>query len=112
VEATEVIMIATHQLVLQFSGDAVSDLDALVAIENLLIEALQESADVDGHDIGTGESNIFIHATNPALIFQKIQPVLIQTGVLSSATVAYRLLDGGNYTVLWPKGSTKPFKIV
>ena len=105
-------MNATHQLVLQFQGDTLSDLDALIAVEDMLTKLLQGYANVDGHDIGSGGSNIFIHTTNPTNTFQRIQPALIRAGIFRSVTVAYRLLDKGKYTVLWPEDSVKPFKII
>ena len=49
-----------HQLVLQFRGDSLADCDAMVALEHELREELGNSADVDGHDVGSGETNIFI----------------------------------------------------
>ena len=40
-----------YQLVLQFRGDSLEDLDSTVALENELIEEFGDSADVDGHDV-------------------------------------------------------------
>ena len=48
-----------YQLVLQFAPKALPDYDALVALERQLTGQLGESA-VDGHDMGSGEANIFI----------------------------------------------------
>jgi len=54
-----------YQVVLQFRGDSPEDLDATVAMEDDLIEELGDSADVDGHDVGSGETNIFRGMTSP-----------------------------------------------
>ena len=59
-----------HQLVLQFNGDSFEDYDAMLALEDELIEALGDTADIDGHDIGAGETNIFIFTSAPEQTFQ------------------------------------------
>ena len=43
--------------------------DALVAIEDALIEGLGDHADVDGHDVGAGQMNIFIWTDDPTATF-------------------------------------------
>ena len=60
-----------YQLVLQFAAGTLSDYDALVAMEDQLIELLGESA-VDGHDMGSGEANIFIHTSDPQNTFRQL----------------------------------------
>jgi hypothetical protein len=49
-----------YQLVLQFQAESVQEFDELVVLENLLVETLPLQAEVDGHDFGSGEFNIFI----------------------------------------------------
>jgi hypothetical protein len=58
-----------YQLVLQFRGDSLADCDQMVALEDRLIEELGRSAKKDGHDCGSGETNIFIFTTDPAATF-------------------------------------------
>jgi hypothetical protein len=101
-----------YQLVLQFPGDALSDFDAMVALEDALIEDLGHSADVDGHDCGSGETNIFIFTPKPELTFATVRQRLEQEGRLSSVIAAYRPADGEHYTVIWPVGAAHDFKIV
>jgi len=60
-----------YQLVLQFRGDSLADYDAMVALENELIDELGDPADVDAHDVGSGEVNIFIIRTDPARTFRQ-----------------------------------------
>ena len=100
-----------YQLVLQFRGDSLEDLDATVALEDELIEELGELADVDGHDVGSGETNIFILTTEPVKTFQRIKPVLERRKQLQAVTAAYRHVDGEQYDVIWPKGSGKKFSV-
>jgi hypothetical protein len=92
-----------YQLVLQFQGDLVDDYDKLIALEEQLIEELGESAEVDGHDFGSGEFNIFIFTTNPADIFLNLKPILTRAKVLEALIAAYRPVEGEDYTVIFPK---------
>ncbi|HWF20445.1 MAG TPA: ABC transporter [Verrucomicrobiae bacterium] len=66
-------MATKYQLVLQFQGDTLTDYDAMIKLENLLIKKLGHSAKVDGHDCGSGETNIFIFTFDPALTFLQSQ---------------------------------------
>jgi hypothetical protein len=111
VEPFEAFAAMDYQLILQFRGDSIEDYDATVALEEELIERLGDSADVDGHDCGSGETNIFIITMNPAATFRKITPVLKKAKRLDSCTVAYRKIDGEQYTVIWPEGSKKKFTV-
>jgi hypothetical protein len=99
-----------YQLVLQFPGDSRRDVDVLVAVEDLLIKELASEHSVDGHDIGSGQMNIFIHSENPEVAFSKVRQV-IPPGVLAVLRVAYRELSTGDYIMLWPPGATGPFEI-
>jgi hypothetical protein len=65
-----------YQLALQFRGDSLDNFDEMVALEDELIEKLGDSADVDGHDMGSGERNIFIFTSDPARTFSEARPVL------------------------------------
>jgi len=99
-----------YQLVLQFRGNSLADYDAMVALEDELIEELAD-ADVDGHDVGSGEVNIFIFTSDPARTFRQARPVLERRQSLQSVTAAYREADGEEYTVIWPEGSTAEFRV-
>jgi len=100
-----------YQLVLQFRGDSLADLDAIVALEETLTEQLGHGAEVDGHDVGSGEANLFVKTSDPVKTFASIQPFLDRANLLREVTVAYRPLDGGNYTVVWPRGSSRAFSV-
>ena len=56
----------SSKLVLQFRGGALADLDETAALEEDLIDVLGDSAEVDGHDVGSSETNIFIFSSDPA----------------------------------------------
>jgi hypothetical protein len=100
-----------YQLVLQFQGDSLDDYDAMIALEDDLIAELQGVAEVDGHDMGSGEANIFILTTDPRGTFERAKPVLKRRDCLETTTAAYRATDGENYTMIWPEGSSDAFRI-
>jgi hypothetical protein len=101
-----------YQLVLQFSCDSEEDFDALVQLEDQLVEALTDEAEVDGHDMGSGQGNIFILTDDPQITFQAAKPVLQKSNRLNDATVAYREASGDVYTTIWPSGSKKKFQVL
>ena len=84
----------------------------MIAVEDQLNEALGDSADVDGHDMGSGERNIFIFTPDPERTFLQAKPVLERARSLQSVTAAYRAVEGERYTVIWPEGSKTEFKII
>lgn len=100
-----------YQLVLQFRGDSLVDYDARVALEDRLIEDLGHSAEVDGHDCGSGETNIFIFTSDPTATFWGVRQMLQREGRLQSVTAAYREATGEDYSVLWPEGSQIEFTV-
>lgn len=100
-----------YQLVLQFRGDSLHDFDAMVALEDELIVVLGDSAKVDGHDVGSGETNIFIFTSNPEQTFRQARPVLERRQSLQAVTAAYRRVDGEQFTVIWPECSRMEFVV-
>jgi hypothetical protein len=100
-----------YQLVFQFRGDSLADYDAMIALEDALIEQLRGTAKVDGHDMGSGERNIFIFTPYPTATFHRARPVLERRHQLESVTAAYREVEGEQYTVIWPEGSREKFRV-
>lgn len=100
-----------YQLVLQFGGDTLADYDLMVSLEDRLIEDLSHSAKVDGHDCGSGETNIFIITPDPLATFWRVRQTLQRERLLESVVAAYRLVGGEQFTVLWPEGSESRFTI-
>ena len=100
-----------YQLVLQFTANTISDYDALVALEQQLSAAL-EGSEVDGHDMGSGEANIFILTSDPQKAFHQMVPVLEHTGQMPALIAAYRRTDEDRYYVLWPENSSREFSVV
>jgi hypothetical protein len=94
------------QVVLQWPAHSLCDFDELVAVEDLLIAKLTEQSEVDGHDFGSGETNIFVHTNDPRIAFEEIRTILSGHKPWPDAVIAYRQTNGSDYTVLWPHGTT------
>lgn len=105
----------SHQLVLQFQGDDDDTIDKVIALEDQLIEALSAltSVDVDGHEPGDGVVNLVLIAKNPARVWEKIEPLIEEAASddLEINAVAYRPLDGEDFTVLWPADYEGEFEL-
>ena len=87
-----------------------SDFDQLIKLECELEDILCDVADVDGHDFGSGEANIFILTDTPKETFEKVRAHLDESGVLSSMRIAYRKIESDEFKILWPEGVTE-FKV-
>jgi hypothetical protein len=97
----------THELVIQWPASSIDDYDEMVDIERTLIEKLAPGNEVDGHDAGSGEVNIFIFTEEPMRTFEEIKSLLGRHHVWPLARVAYRHLEATEYTPIWPKGLTE-----
>lgn len=104
-----------HQLVLQFQGDDADTIDKVIALEDQLIEALDgsTSAEVDGHEAGDGVINLTLLSKNAAKTWEKIEPLIEDAASenLEINAVAFRPLDGEEYTVLWPTDFEGEFEV-
>jgi dsDNA-binding SOS-regulon protein len=100
-----------YQLALQFPANSIADYDKMIALEDQLIKLLGSSAKVSGHDCGSGEMNIFIHTDEPENTFKQIHHVLAEHESFPNLVAAYRELTGEEYSVLWPIGFNKQFRI-
>jgi hypothetical protein len=99
-----------YQLVLQWTGSSIEDYDAMIEIEELLIEGLPDESEIDGHDAGAGEVNIFIHTNSPQRSFAALQPILSACNRLHDVRIAFREMSKDEYTILWPT-DLKTFKV-
>ncbi len=104
-----------YQLVLQFPVAETTDMDQLLDrlsdIEDALDERLAELAEVDGHDLGSGEMNIFIHTDEPRKTFATAKATLEEFDWVLNMVAAYRELTGDDYVRLWPMDTQAPFTI-
>jgi hypothetical protein len=78
--------------------------DDLIEIEDRLIEGLSSSkADVDGHEIGRDEADIFILTDDPQSTFEDAKRILMSLGHWDGVRAAFRETSEDEYTVLWPQ---------
>ncbi|MFJ1268538.1 hypothetical protein ACD661_08230 [Legionella lytica] len=90
------------QLVIQLLEEPYNDIDLIADLEDKLEGSLID-AEVDGHDIGNGEVNIFIHTNTPADILKRVKSILEEECFdLAHVKIAYRKFDAENYLPLWP----------
>jgi len=92
-----------YQIVIQWPAFSIADYDRMIEVESALIDGLSEGSEVDGHDAGSGEMNIFVHTNNVQDAFVEIKGLLAARAALNSARVAYREMGKNEYTVLWPE---------
>lgn len=93
----------TAQMILQFStAEDLDSYDKLIRFEEALILLLGESAEVDGHDFGSGEMNVFIHTDDPTATFALVQQIDRSIRPSQEMRAAYRPVDGEDYVCLWP----------
>jgi hypothetical protein len=100
-----------YQLVLQFPASSDEDFEWLVRLEDELINLFGSQHQVDGHDFGSGEMNIFIHTDLPKDAFEQAKAVLSKKS-LKNVRAAFRELRRDKYTVIWPEGYKGKFSIV
>lgn len=99
-----------YQLVIQIPIGSMGDFDRMVEAEERIGEALKDIAEVDGHDAGSGEGNIFIHTNTPETDVRKAIDCL-EEHVREEARAAYRTIEGESYIILRPPG-LKEFRIL
>jgi hypothetical protein len=98
------------QLVLQFQPWQKGP-DELVGLEDQLADTLGDVAEVDGHDWGSDEANIFIHCADPTSTFATCVPLVRAAGLLPLLSAGHRQLDGETYTRVWPVEDGRPFDV-
>jgi hypothetical protein len=94
------------QVVLQWRASDMADYDGMVEIEELLIEKLTDQFEVDGHDFGSDEANIFVRTDDTRRAFEEIKTILSGHELWPDVRIAYRQVDGTAYCMLWPPGAT------
>jgi hypothetical protein len=94
-----------YLLVLQLpSSSSLGEYDLLISLEESIREGIGDFATVDGHDIGSGEMNIFLFTENPKLAFERIRTIPSVASHMSNLRVGYREVGEDEYTPLYPEG--------
>ena len=92
----------TYQLILQWLGSPLKGYESLIEIEELLLDALPPGSDVDGHDVGTDQSNIFIWTEEPYETFKEAARVAGTHAAWPGVRAAFRDEAAEDYTAIWP----------
>jgi hypothetical protein len=92
------------QLVLQFVAASAQEFDGLIALEEQLILTLPPTSEVDGHDFGCGEFNIFVLTDQPREAFDTAQALVRQRHPQCEFKAAYREMGRDEYVILSPPG--------
>lgn len=100
-----------YQLLLQWPTSLFRGYDLLIALENAVIAGIGDLGKVDGHDMGSGEMNIFILTDRPDLAFERIKSIPKVARNLRKLRAAYRALDEDEYTPIYPEG-LKHFSVI
>lgn len=95
-----------YQLIVQLPGSSAGDYDAMLELEEALTESLGDLGDVDGHDAGSGEMNIFIFTDDPTRAFERVKAVLGAGDFMSRFKAAYREVGKDSFTIRYPAGLT------
>ena len=101
-----------YQLVLQFSPWGDRSLDDLIALEERLEAITDLEAEVDGHDLGSGEANIFLITANPVRTVTHCIPAIGAEGLLPLLSAAFRKDGEERYSRVWPVGDVAPFTVL
>jgi hypothetical protein len=100
-------------LVVQFPCSSAEDFELLLAIEETLIQAFSQNnyAVVDGHDVGEGRFNIFIHPSGAwQPVIERVHAFLKLKSMLTRALIA-KGLKSERWQVIWPEGHTAKFEL-
>jgi hypothetical protein len=91
------------QLVLQFAAAGMRQFDELVALEEDLIKNLPPTSEVDSHDFGSGEFNIFVLTDQPKETFDAARKLIEHSPFQKELRAAYRERGKDEYIILWPE---------
>lgn len=93
-----------YQLVLQLPASSIKDYDAMIELEDGIMTSLGNFGQVDGHDAGSGEMNIFILTDQPKLAFEHLKQALGTKDLMPELKAAYREIGDDEFTILHPTG--------
>ena len=100
-----------YQLVLQFLASDITDYDQMIALENSLIQECRGLGDVEGHDVGSAEMNIFIHTDQPVELTSHVVEHHHSDPLLMNMIAAFREFGLHDYTVVWPRDFHGVFEV-
>jgi hypothetical protein len=92
------------QLAFQWPASSEAHYRLLLAIGETIRQGPGPIGLVDGHDIGAGEMNVFIHTGDPKGTFAKIMSLIEGKYDLKELMVGYRNFEDHDYTPVFPPG--------
>lgn len=103
-----------NQLIVQLPFLNPGDWEALVRVEETLVQAFSQNdcAVVDGHDVGQEKFNIFIYPKGAwAPVLERVYAFLKMRCVLQKAVIAKRLKVSQKFVVVWPESFAGKFEL-
>ena len=92
-------------LVLQWpSSSTPKELNLLISLEDQIREDIGDYGNVDGHDIGSGEMNIFIFTEDPKATFERVKNIGSIPKHMSNLKAGYREVGEDAFVPLYPEG--------
>ena len=76
----------------------------MIELEDGIMTSLGNLGQVDGHDAGSGEMNIFILTDQPKLAFEHLKQALGTKDLMPELKAAYREIGDDEFTILHPTG--------
>ncbi len=89
------------QLVIQFVISEDDDFDSFIEIEEEIIKLIEPKHEVDGHDFGAKEFNMFINTNAPKEASSQALKA-IPSRYKESMKIAYRPTEGEAYKMIYP----------
>lgn len=93
------------KVIVQLRADSTSDIDRFFRLEESLFQAFSQCSDgyVDGHDIGEGRFNIFIHVRGPwSAVLARVEAFLKLHGAFGEVVIAKFYGKSERYQVVHP----------
>lgn len=100
-----------YQLIIKFWRKSLADESFLATIESDLRDALGDSVELEGHDVGPKEINLFMLTAEPRIAFRKARDILEQRGITNGVSAAFRLNGGEQFTSIWPLRAMRRFQL-
>jgi hypothetical protein len=95
------------ELMLQLPACSIKDCNTFIELENYIIAGLGNLGEVDGHDMGVGEINIFVHTDRPKLAFERIRSLVGTNDFMPELKAAFRDVGKDDFTIVYPLGLTR-----
>lgn len=100
-----------YQLVIKFWRKSLANEAFLATIESELKNALGDSVELEGYDVGPKEINLFMLTADPRIAFRKARDVLERRGITNGLSAAFRRNGGAEFTSVWPLRAMRKFKL-